>query len=404
MNYFKKSYRQIIDKRYVLAITVTGIVVSLILHLKATWSPLSLDPEIWIKSLELHLNYYPYNIRFPQTQATLLFSQIFGITLKESFYILQYILAFLLGPLFYNYLITLGFGRIWSLVGLAALMLSFPILGAHLEPVHTWDDKWMYGFLIIAFTALLKGNWLIASLFFTLGCFAREQMVIFYPILFIEGFYSREKFGNRKLLLGLLIPVVIYGTFIFLTYQSPDAKRWSLFFYNFENTARAADAVVSLWISFGFLWFLAAAGAFSLIPKRSEPKFRILFWGAVTALPLTMILGIFFAYVRETRILFPPFVFLIPLALIALKNLWDSLPAEKSKAFWIITASSSALLITTGLLIASYLWPEFDYGSSSVLRRDFAGVQIGLSLLLLVGLVAGRFCGINGNHASTGSA
>jgi len=391
MKYFKQLYQQILDKRYVWAITATAVVVSLILHLKATWSPLLLEPEIWRKSLELHLNHYPFNIRFPQTQATLLVNRLFGLPLKESFYILQYILGFLLGPLFYNYLKTLGFGRNWSLVGLAALMLSFPILCAHFEPVHTWDDIWMYGFLILTFSALLKNNWLVASLFFTLGCFAREQMILFYPIFFIEGFYSREKFGNRKLLLGLLIPVVIYGTFIFLTYQSPDAKRWSLFFYNFENTARAADAVVSLWISFGFLWFLAVAGTFSLIPKRSEPRFRLLFWGAAIAIPLTVSLGIFFTYVRETRILFPPFVFLIPLALIALKNLWAKLPAEKSKAFWIIASCSGALLITAGLFIAPYLWPEFDYGSSANLRRDFAGVQIGLSLLLLLGVVVGRF-------------
>ena len=400
MNYFKKSYRQIIDKRYVLAITVTGIVVSLILHLKATWSPLLHDPEIWRRSLELHVNYYPFNIRFPQTQATLLVNRFFGIPHKESFYILQYILVFLLGPLFYNYLKTLGFGRNWSLMGLALLMFSFPILGAHFEPVHTWDDIWMYGFLILTFSALLKSNWLVASLFFTLGCFAREQMVLFYPIFFLEGIWNRQKLGMKKLLLGLLIPVVIYGLLIFLTYQTPDARRWSLFFYNFENTARAADSIVSLWISFGFLWLLAIAGAVSIFAKRSEPKFRLLFWGAVTALPLTMILGIFFTYVRETRILFPPFVFLIPLALVALKNLWNNLPAEKSKTFWIITACSAALLITAGVLIAPYLWPKFDYGSSSMLRRDFAGVQIGLSILLLVGLVVGRFRGLNRRHST----
>lgn len=391
MKYFKRLLHQILDKRYVWAITATGIVFSLFLHLKAAWSPLLHDPDIWRRSLELHLNYYPYNIRFPQTQATLFVNRLFGLPLKESFYILQYILAFLLGPLFYNYLKTLGFGRNWSLVGLAALMLSFPILGAHFEPVHTWDDKWMYGFLILTFNALLKSNWLIASLFFTLGCFAREQMVLFYPIFFLEGIWNRQKLGMKKLLLGLLIPVVIYGLLILLTYQTPDSKRWSLFFYNFENTARAADSVVSLWISFGFLWLLAMAGAVSIFSKRSEPKFRILFWGAVTALPLTMILGIFFTYVRETRILFPPFVFLIPLALVALKNLWAKLPAVKSKTFWIVAACLGALLITAGVLIAPYLWPEFDYGSSSMLRRDFAGVQIGLSLLLLVGVVVGRF-------------
>lgn len=400
MNYFKKSYRQIIDNRYVLAITVTGIIVSLILHLKATWSPFLIEPEIWKKTLELHLNEYPFNMRFPQTHATLLVSRLFGFPLKESFYTLQYILVLLLGPLFYNYLKTLGFERNWSLVGLALLMLSFPILCAHFEPVHTWDDKWMYGFVILTFVALLKGNWLAASLFFTLGCFTREQMLLFYPIFFLEGIWNRQKLGMKKLLLGLLIPVVIYGLYILLVNQSPNASRWSLFFFNFENSARAADSIVSLWNSFGFLWFLAAVGAVSLIQRRSEPRYRLLFWGVIITVPLTLFVGIFFTYVRETRILFPPFVFLIPLALIALKNLWDSLPAEKSKTFWIITACSAALLITAGVLIAPYLWPEFDYGSSSKLRRDFAGVQIGLSMLLLVGVVVSRFRGLNRRHST----
>lgn len=391
MIYFKQLYQQILDKRYVLAITISGIIVSLILHLKATWSPFLIEPEIWKKTLELHLNQYPFNMRFPQTHATLLVNRLFGFPLKESFYTLQYILVLLLGPLFYNYLKTLGFERNWSLVGLAALMLSFPLLCAHFEPVHTWDDKWMYGFVILTFVALLKGNWLAASLFFTLGCFTREQMVLFYPIFFLEGIWNRQKLGMKMLLLGLLIPVVIYGLYILLANQSPNASRWSLFFYNFENSARAADSVVSLWNSFGFLWFLAAAGAISLIPRRSEPRYRLLFWGVIITVPLTLFGGIFFTLVRETRILFPPFVFLIPLALIALKNLRAKLPTENSKAFWIIAACSGALLIAAGLFIAPYIWPEFDYGSSAGLRRDFAGVQIGLSLLLLVGVVAGRF-------------
>ena len=400
MKYFKRLYHQILDKRYVLAITATGIVVSLILHLKATWSPLLLEPELWVKAIEYHLSQYPFNIRFPQTHLTLVVNQLFGIPLKPAFYILQYILVLILGPLFYSYLKHLDFDRRWSLAGVAALMFSFPILGAHFEPVFTWDDIWMYGFLILTFSALLKSNWLVASLFFTLGCFAREQMVLFYPIFLLAGMWSRQKLGVRKLSLVLSIPIIIYGTFTFLTYLTPHSERWSLFFYNFENTARAADSIVSLWISFGFLWLLGAAGAASIFAKRSDPKFRILFWGAVTALPLTLILGIFFTYVRETRILFPPFVFIIPLALIALKNLWAKLPAEKSKAFWIITACSGALLIAAGVLIAPYLWPEFDYGSSSILRRDFAGVQIGLSLLLLVGVVVSRFRGLNRRHST----
>jgi len=403
MKYFKRLYHQILDKRYVLAITATGIIVSLILHLKATLSPLLLEPEIWVKAIEYHLSQYPFNIRFPQTHLTLGINQLFGIPLKSAFYILQYILVLILGPLFYNYLKTLGFGRNWSLVGLALLMFSFPILCAHFEPVFTWDDIWMYGFLILTFSALLKNNWLVSSLFFTLGCFAREQMVLFYPIFFLEGMWCRQKLGVRKLSLVLSIPIIIYGTFTLIMYQTADPHRWSLFAYNFENTARVADSVVSLWNSFGFLWLLGAAGAVSAFAKRSEPKFRILFWGAVTALPLTLILGIFFTYVRETRILFPPFVFLIPLALIALKNLWEKLPAVKSKAFWIITACSGALLITSGLLIAPYIWPVFDYGSSAMLRRDFAGVQIGLSLLLLVGVVVSRLRGMKNRHASTSS-
>ena len=404
MNYFKQLYQQILDKRYVLAITAAGVIVSLFLHLKATWSPLQLEPEIWVKSIDYHLGQYPFNIRFPQTHLTLVVNQLFGIPLKPAFYMLLYFLTLMLGPLFYNYLKLLDFDRRWSLAGVAALMFSFPILCAHFEPVFTWDDIWMYGFVILTFSALFKSKWLIASLFFTLGCFAREQMILFYPIFFLEGFWNRQKLGVRKLSLVLSVPIIIYGTFTFLTYLTPHSERWSLFFYNFANTGRAADSIVSLWSSFGFLWLLGAAGAVSIFAKRSEPPYRLLFWGTVTALPLTMFLGIFLTYVRETRILFPPFVFVIPLALVALKNLWAKLPADKSKGFWIITACSGALLITAGVLIAPYLWPEFDYGSSAGLRRDFAGVHIGLSLLLLMGVVVGRFRGINGNHASTGSA
>jgi len=367
----------------VIICVAAGILFSLYLHLVVAGSALQFDSETWLKAIHLHKDIYPYNIRPLQTYSTILFHQISGFPLKESFYVIQYLLAFLTGLLFYNYLKKLEFSSNWSLFGVALLMLSLPIAAAFFEPVHTYDDFWMYGFTVLTFIAIISRRWLLSALFFTLGCFAREQMLLFYPVLLMVAWGDRKDTDLSKTILWLLLPLITYGSYYLFMYEPGDPKRWSLINYNFANSTRAADSTISIWNAFGFLWILATVGAIKAWKKRRELIERLCFRGAVIAVPLTLGLGIFFTLVRETRILFPTFVFVIPLGVYAIRDDWSKLPKIRSTWFWTKVVIMAGLLIFIGIQLANWLWPEFDYGASTDLRRNFAGVNIGLAILYL---------------------
>ncbi len=305
-------------------------------------------------------------------------------------YVIQYFLALVIGLLFHNFLRKLEFSPSWSLFGVSLLMLSLPIAVAHFEPIHTWDDFWMYGFTILTFTVMLNRRWLLSSLFFTLGCFAREQMFLFYPVLLMVAWDYRKETNWRRMTLAMLLPVVVYGSYYLLMYEPSGHQRWSLITYNFANSARTADSTISVWNAFGFLWIPAIVGAFKTWKLRKNSIGRLCLRSAVIAVPLTLGLGLFFTFVRETRILFPPFIFVIPLAVYAIRDGWSKLPQILSDWFWTKVIIAAGFLIFLGIQLANLLWPEFEYGATTKLRRDFAGANIGLGILYLIFLFQTR--------------
>ncbi len=307
-----------------------------------------------------------------------------------SFYAIQYLASFLTGLLFYNFLKKLNFRPNWSLLGVAVFMFSLPMAAAFFEPVHSYDDYWMYGFTVLTFTAVIDRRWLLTAIFFTLGCLAREQMLLFYPMLIMVAWSDRKITDLPKSFLYLLIPLIVYGTYYLLMYEPSDPKRWSLIHYNFANSSRAADSTISIWNAFGFLWIPAIVGAFKIWKNRLGKIESLLLSGAIIAIPLTLILGLFFTLVRETRILFPPFIFVIPLAVYAIRDDWPKISQVHSGWFWAKVVLAAGLLIFFGIMLANLLWPEFDYGGATKLRRDFAGANIALGLLYLLFLFKTR--------------
>jgi len=388
--FVKAIYKYVFSRRWLLLVTATAIALSLYLHLKASSSPMQSDEETWLKSFDLHKNTYPFSLRYFQNYSTIFVRHITGLTLKNAFYAVQYFLMLLLSLAFFDYLKKLQISQSWSLVGVILFLLSFPIVAAHFEPVHTWDDFWMYGFSILFLTALLKQEWLLSSVFFTLGCFAREQMLLFYPILLLEVWQYRKSTNRIKIFSSLLLSLLVYGIFYWLTYQPSDPKRWELITYNFADGARTADATISIWNSFGFMWLAGAVAFFRLWKKRDESVYRFCFWGAVILVPLTLVMGCFFTLVRETRILFPPFVYVIPLAVWAIKDDLVTFSKVRPTLFWPLTIIVGGIFIFVGMWLSHLIWPAFDYGGAVKLRRDFAGVNLGLALLYLSLLVTTR--------------
>ncbi len=354
-------------------------------------SSFSLTPEDWRPSLDLHLRDYPFCMRPFQSYATLALASVSGMAHKDAFFVIQYCLAGLTAYLFYRFLLVLGFGRRWGHVGLAFYLLSFPVLAAHFAPIHTWDDFWLYGFLIATSLALLKHNWPMVALFFFAACLARETATFFFPVLVFMAWQDRHKIRQLLLIICLAAPVAAFLVYMSRFDSAFGPAPWGLLKFNFANSRDAADSIVSLINAFSWLLPAAILGWFLMARRDRSRQEKFLFCGLILYWPVNTAATMALAMVRETRLLFPPFIFVIPLALYAVREAWLS---GMNRASWrrlALYIFITLALGAAGIWLAYALHPVFAYGSSSVMRRDMAGLSVGLSAaFLLLWLVTRR--------------
>jgi len=375
------------EYRKALCLSAGLLALSAVLHVWWQSSPMTLPEEIWQKKLDLHLSYYPFAIRPFQSWATLFLHDLLGFPVRESFFTLQFALAMALGTFFYRFLRLLEFTKNWSLVGVAILMFSYPILGAHFAPTHTWDDFWSYLLLVLAFSAVVQKRPVSASLFLTLGCFAREQVLVFYPLLLLWAWWSRQELNRARLTVMLCMPPLIYGAYRWIVYQDFELGRLNHLQFNFENALRTSDTIVSAWIAFGVLWLTVIAGLLFQKARPASAGSKLVFWGTVITLPITFLLTLSAGMARETRIFFPPFLFMIPISLYVLKDFYDRLRPLITRIHIYFSVVLVVVAIGLGYLAARLLFPQFDYGTNAEFRRQISGIHLGLSLSLVTGYV-----------------
>lgn len=367
-----------------IAVTILLLLVSIWLQVQVNPGPMTLGEDIWQKKLDLHLDAYPFKLRPLQSYATLLLHEQLGIPIRESFFILQFMLALLLAMTFYALLRNLHFNRTWALIGLIFLLAAYPILGAHWAPTHTWDDFWGYLFITLSLLAVTRDRPVLAGLSLLVATIARETNVIFVPLVLLPLWKPTLAARRRSLLAIALVPFIVAAAIRILWGAEQDFSRWAWHLnYNFETALRVNDTVVSLIIAFGPLWVLALIGFFQVKKDQATPYRTLLLWGFAVSLPLHLVFGLAGGMARETRLLFPPFVFVIPLALIALRSLVAQIRAGLSRWPKFVPIEALVAMCIIGVLAANlWLFPKFDYGSNAAIRRPLAGLYLGMMLWL----------------------
>jgi hypothetical protein len=398
------------DKRTVyeysipVSITLILLAVSFILHVKACGSPMTAPPEVWQKRIDVHLTRYPFTIRYFTTYSVLFMNKFLSLPYREAFFILQFGLAFVLGPIFYRFLKELKFRKSWANVGLVILFTSYPIMAAHFEPVHTWDDFWTYSLVVLTFYSMLRGRLLAASIFFTLACLSREQALLFYPALILAAYFFAGHISLSRKVLYLLVPAVIFAVFSFAVSETPHPGRFSLVLFNFENALRTSDTLFSFYVSFGFVWVAAAIPIFRSVRGLKNAIDRFLVLAAVVTVPSNVVLTLLFTYARETRIFFPPFIFLIPLALLILEPTHIFIRKELSRQRRVIALVIFHALMFAGIYLARFVFPHFEYRQCANYCREWAGINFGI-IATLAGMYVlfpklRRLCSAHNNDRS----
>jgi len=365
------------------SLILAGLALSLVLHLNVSGSSVTIAPDDWRPTLDVHLHERPFYMRPLQSYSTLALAGVTGLTPHDAFFVIQYALMGLTGYLFFRLLLMLGFRRPWGHAGLVFFLLSLPVLAAFFAPIHSWDDFWLYLFLIAQSIALLKHRWPWVGGLFFLSCLAHETAVFFFPVLVYMAWRDRKRMRSVLPAVYIATPLILFFSYMAMIPDTYHTDPFGLLAYNFANAETAADSIVSLINAFGWCLPAALVGWLFLYKRLRINEEAYLFAGFLLYWPINTGASTAMAMVRETRLLFPPFLFVIPLALYPVRQAWQSI---LSRLGWQRLMALSLLVLglgACGIWLGYELHPTFAYGSSSVLRRDYAGLSVGLTAAFL---------------------
>jgi hypothetical protein len=253
-------------------------------------------------------------------------SGIFGITLGESFVLVNLLLLFFSGLLIYKISLKLNATRGQSLFNQVSYFLTFSILFAFFPPVFSYDEPLQYCLIMLGMLALIREKWLYYIPLFLLATIARESTLFLMPGLAIifSGFSLKSKnmwnFGIKRKLLLLFAPMPLYviylGIFLWATgiwkeTSEVAANRLSCYFQNFGTYASSVESIVSFFLVLGpglyFLYMSNKPKIFSALEKKYVQAFLL---ALVINTPIVMVATL----AREARLFALPLIFLWPLA------------------------------------------------------------------------------------------
>tara|TARA_R110000744_G_scaffold5467_7_gene19445 strand:- start:1099 stop:2319 length:1221 start_codon:yes stop_codon:yes gene_type:complete len=252
-------------------------------------------------------------------------SGIFGITLGESFVLVNLLLLFFSGLLIYKISLKLNATRGQSLFNQVSYFLTFSILFAFFPPVFSYDEPLQYCLIMLGMLALIREKWLYYIPLFLLATIARESTLFLMPGLAIifSGFSLKSKnmwnFGIKRKLLLLFAPLPLYviylGIFLWATgiwkeTSEVAANRLSCYFQNFGTYASSVESIVSFFLVLGpglyFLYMSNKPKIFSALEKKYVQAFLL---ALVINTPIVMVATL----ARESRLFALPLIFLWPL-------------------------------------------------------------------------------------------
>ena len=325
-----------------------------------------------------HLENEIFNKRPLTTSMVVFLVEAAGLSYQTSFFLLQFFLYFLTGPAFYYYLRQLKFTNGPALGGMALFLLCQPVLMAHFEPIHTWDDFWMYIFVPLSLGLALGGRIIPAALAMSAALLSRETTLLYLPFLFMAACKSASKRKAANGVLAIAVSIIAFLVLRIALYGTETAPPYDCLTFNFENALRTRDTIFSFLVSLGFLWVIGIKQLFSTVNNQND------YWNSVRIGAVITIIGfvastLLYGHARESRLFVPPAIFLIPLTLwydqenvIRLKELFISNKLLKLLA--------SALLMVLSYLAVKYFFSKFEYRTWPDANRAYMMMHVWIVL------------------------
>jgi hypothetical protein len=275
----------------------------------------------------------------------------------------------------------LGFSSHQRLAGVALFLLGFPVLFSHDIPIQTREDLLGYALIAATLVAVADDRPIVAGLLAAVGATVRETCLLgVLPLVLV----SRRRWP--ELAPAYLLPFLCLCLVRFA--QAPAGPRVSLVELVVNSTKpareRPGEALLYAFAAFGALWVAAGLRlAASISDSRAAPRHPLLAPRVVAAaLGSVVLFGWLMGMIRENRITYVLFPFVVPLALDWLWTHGAALRRPPAMATGLVVLLAGALGIAW--LRDDYdrvmgLWPVigdcFNPGIPSVLEVPIEGTD-----------------------------
>lgn len=373
------------------ALLLSAFMVAAALFVQFYWNSMfDVADDGWLFRLRLHQDYYPFSARIFTTYPVIWLGKLLGSRYELAFGLFQYSLYFILGPLLYQYLRRLKIEHLWALGGLVIFYLSYPMIAAFHEPVSTWDDFLQYGALIMAFSFLIAGRLSASTIAFSFGVAAREATILIYPVWALAIWMKSEKPAMYRLRF-MLLPLLVGAALWYFPEKEPAAKGIHSIQENFRDAKWTRNSLYSLFMGLGFLWVMIPLALFSKrVTETLKGTRRFVWLGSLYAPPAVTLVVLFAAYARETRLFFPPFVFVIPLVLVFLHKYRESYIRYFSRGHYTSAVLTIGLALWLGRELSLWLFPHFDYRSALLFAQGIFGGHVAVAIVAALPLIVER--------------
>ncbi|MGH8015098.1 MAG: hypothetical protein ACREBV_02800 [Candidatus Zixiibacteriota bacterium] len=348
----------------------------------------------WERTVQYHGELQSFKNRPLTTNVVIQLVEKFHLTYRTAFFSLQFLLFFLTGRGIYFYLRQLGFSNRYSMTGMLLFMLSMPVFLAHLEPIHTWSDFWVYLLAPLSLGLAIQRKVLLSSMCMAVALLEYEIAWLLLPALYL---FTKQSHDGRHSIAAISngIALGLYFVLVFLTVGFEPTRPTGHLTFNFETALRTSDSLFSLFVSLGFLWVTGIFQVFK--PAVIAVKYfqTVRFNAVLTALGFV---GATFLFggARESRHFVLPAFFLIPLTLwyfqknrYALSELVNrTVRTRLFKALWILMIAAAS--VSTVMI----LFPNFEYRRWVDINRAYMSIHFAVVIILvafeLFGAKAGK--------------
>lgn len=343
------------------------------------WGPSYYNNNIWPSQLdeinrndmmtehhESHLSWRVYKKRILTSHYIEVLRPLLPLELRDTFLWGQFLFVFLFLVALIFVQQRLGIPVSDSVFTQIFFSLSLPTCFMFFTPLASYDEPIGYFLFIVSMLMVLRKDRILALFFLSLTVICRESFFLLVPGLLI---LAAQEFNLKKIIVNnwkdsflyTIVPLGIYIFYLQFVYRYDMPDRFSKHLSrNWGSIGASIQSLLSMYLVLAFPVCLAV---YAYVFRRKENERMFLDAFSVTCL-INLVVVFICTIAKESRLFFPPVIFILPYMGSWMKDLWTKMKTNKVWAdkWW---------LMGSFLILATWFVPSPQGGAVVSLYKSY---------------------------------